>query len=285
MTCVSNGWLSGLRGGAVLLIGLASSAVGYAHELHSHSVGENGEIHVHELSVAITCASPPYYYLNGKDTGVEWSLIAAAFEKSGHPATALYIPTPEAMNALRMGLIDSVWTCGKADVVVQSGLYPSATLLPRHFVAISLADRGISITSVADLNGKRVALHPEVEAVIAEPLRDVGQNDPSVRLISNHALLELMLYMGEIDVLVAEKATFEYYREKLPKRVHPEQSLAFFPIFATVYPRLIFTDQILRGEFDSAWNALHEDDGKERGPRSVGALHAPQITEQQGDQE
>lgn len=285
MTCVSNGWLFGLRGVAVLLIGLVSSAAGYAHELRSHSVGQNGEIHVHELSVAITCASPPYYYLNGKDGGVEWSLIAAAFKKIGHPAAALYIPMPEAMNALRQGLLDSVWTCDKAYVAAQNGLYMSEPLLPREFVAVSLADRGISITSVTDLIGKRVAIHPEVEAVIAEPLKEVEHNDSSVRMIGNHALLEMMLFTGEIDVLVAEKATFEYYREKLPKRVHPEQSLTFFPILAPVYPRLIFTDQALRGEFNSAWNALHEDDGKERGPRSVGALRAPQITEKQGDQE
>lgn len=241
-------------------------------------------MHMHELSVAITCASPPFYYLNGDDEGREWSLIAAAFSNSGHPAAALYIPLKEAIHALEEGWIDAVWTCGKTEDAVQNGFYLSEPLLPRQFVAITLAGSGLSIDTVADLVDKRVGLHPEVEAVIGNPLQDLGYDDAALGLVSNHALLALRLFTGQIDVLVAEKSTFEYYRKKLPKQVHPERQLIPHPVFPAVYPRLVFTDPTLRDEFNAAWNALEKEYPGERAAQQPDAIRHSEITRKQAEQ-
>ena len=242
-----------------MLIGLIGATAAAAHELGFHPIGQDGDIHVHELGVAITCASPPYYYLNGNDGGQEWRLIAAAFENSVHPAAALYLPMPEAVHALGARWIDAVWTCGDTEIPFQEAIYYSELLIPRQFVAISLADSGISIDTVADLVDRKVALHPEVKAVIGKPLEDIEHDHGSFQLISNHALLAMMLFTGQIDVLVAEKSTFEYYRRKLPKRVGPETSPVFSPVVPPVFPRLVFTDRTLRDEFNAARNALQAE--------------------------
>lgn len=285
MAYLSSNWLYGFRRVAILLAGAIGAAVVAAQGPRSHSVGVHGDIHVHELTVAITCASPPYYYLNGTDGGREWSLIAAVFQKSGYPATALYIPMSEAVNALEEGWIDAVWACGNTEAAVQNGFYFSEPLIPRQFIAITLADSGMSIDTVADLVDKKVVLHPEVEAVMGDPLQDMEHQVASLRLISNHALLAMMLFTGQVDVVVAEKSTFEYYRKKLPKAVHPERPLVFHPVFPPAYPRLFFADRTLRDEFNTARNALQEEYPHEQAPWHAETIRPLENTQKQVDQE
>ena len=258
MSTSSSHWLYRVYGLAALLVSVIGADAPGAHELHSHSAGLNGETHTHELGVAITCPSPPYYSLNGNDHGDEWTLIKSAFTKAGHPAHALYLPLPDAINALNKGWIDAVWVCAGTQPATQETQYLSKPLLPRQFVAISLADRDITIGTLADLRDKKVAAHPEVIAVIGTPLQQIERDNPAFRSVSNHMLLALMLFTGQVDVLVSERSVFEYYRHKMPNSVHPEQPVACNIIFHAAYPRLVFTDRTLRDEFNAAWTVVRQ---------------------------
>lgn len=186
------------------VLGLSGSMLLPAHRLHSHPAGPKGEVHKHELGVAITCASPPYYYLNGDGGGSEWRLISAAFQQAGHPARALYLPLASAKKALKEGWLDAVWVCGGTEVEMpKTGHWPEP-LLPRRFAAITLADADIPLQTVADLAGKTVGIHPESSAVLGDIAQQLEQMQPPAQLIGNYALLLLKLYTRRIDVLVIE---------------------------------------------------------------------------------
>jgi hypothetical protein len=240
----------------LVLLGLAHSVFVRSHELYSHPAGPHGEIHTHELGVAITCASPPYYYLNGDNGGREWNLMAAAFDDIRHSARSLYLPMTDALKAFQEGWLDAVWVCGGIPSEVRPSWYWSRPLIPRRFAAISLADNETSIQSIDDLSGKRLGIHPDDYAALSDTAVPLAKIEPPIQSISNHTLLLVKLFTHQIDILVAETDTFEYFRNKLPAKVEPERTVVMQYIFPVLTPRLLFRDAILRDEFNMAWTAL-----------------------------
>lgn len=248
---------------AVTVLSLGGSGLCWSHHPNAHPAGPNGEIHSHELGVAITCASPPYYYLNGDDGGQEWALVSAAFDRIAHPARALYLPLSDALRDFRQGWLDAVWVCGNAQRELPKSWHWSEPLISRRFAAITLAESDMAIQSIADLSGKRVGIYPEVSEVLGDSIVPLRKIQPPLQSIGNHALLLLKLFTHRIDVLIAETSTFEYFRKKLPSAVEPERPVVMHQIFPPMYPRLLFRDAILRDEFNAAWVLLSDkSDGK-----------------------
>ncbi|MFN2284311.1 MAG: hypothetical protein ACK2UQ_07805 [Anaerolineae bacterium] len=264
-------WKSRIIGVALLGAGLIANAVVAGPNPYTHPAGPNGETHTHELGVAITCASPPYYYLNGHDGGREWSLVADAFRQTGHPARALYFSLGDALDAFRNGWIDAVWVCGGTEIEIPEGWYWSKRLLPRRFAAATLADMHRPIESLADLAGSTVGVHPEVAAVLGDALKPLEGIDPPLQVIANHALLLLKLYRRRLDVVVVETSAFEYFRQKLPAAVQSGESVALHEIFSPLYPRLVFRDSMLRDAFDQAWTDRPDQDDAD----PVASSHSP----------
>jgi hypothetical protein len=255
MSAVPRHWKNRLVVPAVALLAVIGSDTLYAYDPHSHPLGVNGN-HTHELSIAITCHAPPYYYLNNDDHGDEWELIKSAFDKAGLTAHALFIPLTDANNALNEGWIDAVWVCGGTELAGQEKHYLSKPLLPRRFLAISIADGDITIKDLSDLRDKRVAAHPNVIEVVGAPLQELERNNPSFQSVSNYLLIVMMLFTNQVDVVVSESSVFAHFRQKLPKSVHPEQPVVCNAIIDTKYPRLVFADRMLRDEFNAAWTVV-----------------------------
>ena len=223
------------------------------HELNSHETAP-GVVHVHELSIAVSCAEPPYYKFDGIE-GREWELVSTALSNAGHKARLYYLDVAEGFLALQKGMIDGVWVCCNIQVP-PDGHYLSAPLLPRQIVAISLASNNLQIDTVEDLTGKTAAFHPSLHATMEPEIKRITAINPLVQSVSNHELLAMFLYNGRIEVLISERGVFEYHRQRVSPQTDTEQPIVFHEIFPVQYPRLVFRDQILRDKFDRAWKNL-----------------------------
>lgn len=239
-----------------------------AHELNSHETAP-GVVHVHELSIAVSCAEPPYYKFDGIE-GREWELVSAALSNAGHKARLYYLDVAEGFLALQKGMVDAVWVCCNIQVPTNS-YHLSAPLLPRQIVAITLASNNLQIDTIEDLAGKMAAFHPSLHATMEPEIKRIVAINPLVQSVSNHELLAMFLYSGRIEVLISERGVFEYHRLRVSPRTDTEQPIVFHEIIPVQYPRLVFRDRILRDEFDRAWKNLQ---GREV-PVSVNSEETP----------
>jgi len=237
----------------LLCLDCLSGNYAIAHEVNSHETA-SGVFHVHELSIAVSCAEPPYYKFDGIE-GREWELVSAALSNTGHKARLYYLDVAEGFLALQKGMIDAVWVCCNIQVPTD-GYYLSAPLLPRQIVAITLASNNLQIDTIEDLAGKMVAFHPSLHATMEPEIKRIAAINPLVQSVSNHELLAMFLYSGRIEVLISERGVFEYHRLRVSPRTDTEQPIVFHEIIPVQYPRLVFRDRILRDEFDRAWKNL-----------------------------
>ena len=234
------------------------SGIGYSHELNSHVIAP-GVVHVHELSIAVGCAEPPYYGFDGFQ-GKEWDSVSKALSHAGHKGRLYFIGLQEGLFALEKGLIDGVWICDRKNAP-SNGFYISEPLLPRTISAITLSDSNLQINSLKDLANKRVAYHPSLSSPLGAELQEIISINPLVQSISNHELLAIYLFSGRIDVLISERNVFEYHKQRISSRIDTKQPVIFHNIFPTYYPRIVFRDEVLRDEFNIAW---HEIMGREK---------------------
>lgn len=236
-----------------LCLGCLPGNYAIGHEYHSHETAP-GVVHVHELSIAVSCAEPPYYKFDGIE-GREWELVSTALSNAGHKARLYYLDVAEGFLALQKGMVDAVWACCNIQIP-PDGYYLSAPLLSRQIVAITLAGNNLQIDTVEDLAGKTVAFHPSLHATLEPEIKRIIAINPLVQSVSNHELLAMFLYSGRIEVLISEHGVFDYHRQRVSPRTDTEQPIVFHEIFPAQYPRLVFSDQVLRDEFDRAWTNL-----------------------------
>lgn len=228
------------------------------HELETSHPRNNGN-HKQEVTVAITHGDPPFYTLNG-DGGSEWQLIKSALaEIEHHTSRPLYIPLSQAMDLYNRRVVDAIWLSQPSNNQGSEHWYLSDPLLKREFVAITLTQNDLAITTPDDLNALDVGYVSCVKALLPEALQPPTSVDPAFQVCKSDTLMLLMLYENRLDVAIGERSSFEYYREKLPQSVHKNQPVTYHNIYPAVSPRLVFYDSILRDEFNEALRKVRKN--------------------------
>jgi len=239
------------------------------HELETSHPRNNGN-HKPEVTVAITHGDPPFYTLNG-DGGSEWQLIKSALaEIEHHTSRPLYIPSPQAMDLYERRVVDAIWLRHPHKNQDSEHWYLSDPLLKREFVAITLSQNDLAITTPDDLNALDVGYVSCVKALLPEALQPSASIEPAFQVCKSDTLMLLMLYENRLDVAISERSSFEYYRGKLPQSVHKDQSVTYHNIYPTVSPRLVFYDAILRDEFNEALRKIRNHETPNRSEAETG---------------
>ena len=221
----------------------ANNAPGFVHD-HHHFV------------IAVTCPFAPFFEVeerNGK--GVEWEYITKAFSEFHLVAQPVFLHYDEALSAFSADIVESVWLCGGMKRP-DNGYFISYPLLPREFIAVSLEQRALAINGIEDLVKLKTGIHPDVLLALGQNLSQEVLSNAELTQISNHVLLEAMLFSGSLDAIIMEKTVFAYYRQQVPSMANPEQPVAIHPIFQPVYPVLVFKDKDVRDKFNASWQAL-----------------------------
>ena len=244
-----------------------------AHELENINPEQNKK-HPPEVTVAVTAGEPPFYTLNG-DGGQEWVLIKSVFTATGHHiARPLYVPASEAIKLYDQGLVDAIWMGRASQDMEMDHWHLSDPLLPREFVAVTLTDSELTLSSPADLKEYYFAGLPQVIKLLGDDvIPPIIDSDVPNRTCPTHTLLLLMLFDGRLDVAICEKSTYEYFHNKQPSSVLREQAVTYHRIFPIVYPRLVFHDNVLRDEFNAALKKIRSNDVSSAGKAKGLMLH------------
>lgn len=209
----------------------------------------------HHFEIGLTCPFAPFFERNDNVVGLEWRLLEKAFADINLIAQPIFLNYNEAMNAFELGLIQGVWLCGGMKRP-DNGVFISTSLLPRNFVAVTLEERGITVDSIGDLSMLRTGIHPDLFVALDKDSSLALLSNPDLRHVSNHVLLEALLFAGEIDAIISEQRVFEYYRREVPALAKPDQKVTIHPVFPPVRPVIAFKEKDIRDRFNASWKAL-----------------------------
>jgi polar amino acid transport system substrate-binding protein len=246
----------------LLLMGIAflSALLFFVSSESSHDPQARGDAgtDLTDLMVAVSCYQPPFFLTNG-DGGTEWQLIVSALSKAGNVSPlAVYMSQEEAIQALERGVVEALTVCPGDEGKDYEGWHVSAPLLPREIIAVTLADQARTIQTPADLQGLRICSHPSIRAVLGDALpRDVELKS-EFQQTENYMLNMIRMFGQEVDVLICERSTFEYFRQRLPQSALYGQDITVHKIFPTKPTRLVFRDPALRDKFDTALKEAKE---------------------------
>lgn len=222
---------------------------------HAHDAPDRIHDHRH-FTIGVTCPFAPFFEKTTRTAeGIQWNLITDAFAKNGLVAQPLFLNYKDALQAFENDLIQGIWLCGGMKHP-ENGFFESTPLLPWNFVVLTLKDRGISINGIDNLRQLQTGIHPDAFLALDKGPSLKVLSNPNLKQISNHVLLETMLFAGKIDALIVEPRVFEYYRRSVPSLANPDQTIVAHHIFDPVYPVIVFKEKDTRDKFNASWEAI-----------------------------
>ena len=210
----------------------------------------------HHFTIGITCPFAPMFANDNRNIdGTQWILITDAFAKIGLVVQPIFMNYEDALHAFETGLTQGLWLCGGMKLP-ENGFFVSTPLLPWNFVVLTLKDRGVSVDGIAALAQLQTGIHPDVFLALHKDVSLKVLSNPNLKQVSNHVLLETMLFSGKIDALITEPHVFEYYRRSVPSLANPDQAVVSHHIFDPVYPVIVFNEKEIRDKFNTSWEAI-----------------------------
>lgn len=172
----------------------------------SHSV-----VQAKELSIAIGFSLGPYAISNGR--GVLVDVTTKVLEDSSDSVRFTYMSNQEALDAFKKGLFDAV-----APAKPERGkFYYSDPVVEFHNIAISLKGGNVKLNSLQDLTKYRVAGFSGASYFLGQKfLETILQNDKYIE-VANQETQVLMLFQGDVDIVIADQKIFQFYLKKLLK--------------------------------------------------------------------
>ncbi|MDI9244407.1 transporter substrate-binding domain-containing protein [Marinobacter sp. CHS3-4] len=204
---------------------------------------------------------PPFVF--GRDgKGLEIDIFREALASSGHSLVVEHFDNGALVDAVTRGRVDAVATARSDD----PALCRVEQFIKFENVAVSLADRGMMVDEIGDLESYRVVAWERAYQDLGDEFYGLfaPQNRGDDSLYMEHhsqAAQVKMFWMGRADLLVIDKVIFEWYRKQMPPALMSHRDVHFHSVFSTptYYPAL-FRDKALCKEFREGL-----DDLKSRG--------------------
>lgn len=219
------------------------------------------------VRVGIGFTIPPYV-IREKDAGLEVDTIREAFRAVGIEVEFLYLPNLRLPLAFADGSVDCVAANAMYDLAGDSGVpvhYSDITVIFQNF-AITLQKNEFHITSISDLNGKRVLGFNNAAKFLGGEYATMAAFNDLYSELDDQALQVRMLCSDRVDVVIADKRIFLYWHNQLVKSSNAgtltlEKEFVFHPIFSPAPRHLGFRDETLRSRFNKGLYALRRAGG------------------------
>lgn len=215
--------------------------------------------------IGVGYSMPPYVIRETK-SGLEVEVIREAFKAVGHVVEFSFLPNLRLPVALSEGLVDAIAANVAYDVRSDASVvaFGSDVTLSYHNYAIALADRKVSIDRVDDLQTLRVMGFNNASKYLGPEFAEMAAANENYSELADQALQVRLLYSGRVDVVIADKRIFLYWRQYLEKSKQAaslgmEQPVVFFPVFPSAPRHLSFRDASLCGEFNAGLNAIRQN--------------------------
>lgn len=205
--------------------------------------------------VGLGVHKPPYIdEVNRR--GLEYDLIVAAFKAGGMEAQIAFYPQ-ERMHALMAnGQLGAIGTTNEQSGVVA---HYSSTYIIYHNYAISLASHHLEIHGIESLAAYSVAAFQRARKILGPRFEAMASANPRYVEVPLQITRNRLLYIGRIDVAIADRRIFDYFNQEVGKQVDTRQEVVYHDIFPPTAYKMAFADRALRDRFDAGLAAIRKN--------------------------
>jgi polar amino acid transport system substrate-binding protein len=202
------------------------------------------------LTIAVPNAIPPYA-IRELDRGLEIDIVRGVLSQQGYQISLKYVPLGRLNHVLKGREVDGAMTV-KEELITASPIYFSRRPhVYYHNVAISLAERQLSIQNLDSLSHYSIAVFQTPDQFIGRAwTRMVENNSQPIFELSSQKSQVRMLFAGRVDSLVMDINIFTYYREELED--FQDTAVAIHEVLPKNYVKVAFLEEAVAKDFDRA---------------------------------
>ena len=191
------------------------------------------------LRIAVGGSIPPYI-IEDENRGIEFDILKESLAFSGYEMEPIYVPLGRTLAMIREGQVDGIMSTGLTDL---PGCYTDSHITYWNF-AISVRERNLQIQSIDDLSRYSVLSFQNARNYLGDAFKKMAAENEAYREINDQSVQNKMLYSGRVDVVVADRFIFDWYRrdESVGKVVDTEQEIVFHALFEPSHFSSVFKD-------------------------------------------
>lgn len=210
-----------------------------------------------EVTIAIGRSLPPYIIAE-EQRGLEYDIVREALALEGHTLKPRFMALARVAKDLESGQADAAMTM-RSDSGIKA-FYSDSHITYRNY-AITLANRDIRLDSIKDLADKSVMAFQNASLYLGPAYAAVVSANPYYREEARQELQPTMLFLGRIDVVIADRFIFGWFANdpEVKAKVDTTQAVRFHPIFAPTEYHVAFRDAALRDSFNAGLKKLREN--------------------------
>jgi len=203
---------------------------------------------VKSLTIAVPNAIPPYA-IRELDRGLEIDIVRAVLSQTGYKVSLKYVPLGRLNHVLKGREVDGAMTVKEEFITAAPIYFTSRPHVYYHNVAISLADRKLTIRSLDSLSRYSIAVFQTPDQFIgSEWTRMTQKNTHPIFELSSQKSQVRMLFAGRVDTLVMDINIFSYYREELED--FRDTAVTIHEILPRNYVKVAFLEKRVAKDFD-----------------------------------
>ncbi len=203
-------------------------------------------VHAEAVSVGFGEHRPPYVFA-GESRGLEYELFAAAAQAGGMHVDAHFGPNARQRKMLDEDGLDAL---SSMYLPAEIDAHFSEPYVTYHDMAVALAERQLSITSVDDLASLSVSSFKHASRLLGEQFKRMAAVNPAYREERRQLQRNLLLYAKRVDVVVGDPLIIAFFNSEVAGQVDTRQPVRWYPIFAPLHYRGVFREAEQRDRFN-----------------------------------
>ncbi|WP_119677810.1 substrate-binding periplasmic protein [Indioceanicola profundi] len=193
---------------------------------------------------------------DGKLSGLEYEIIVAAMAVPGHQVLPYLGPNARLTQALFRAAVDAI---APAVALGNTQFTLSDSYLTYSNVAISLARRGLSINSPADLAGYRISAFQRARQALGPDFAKAVVESDDYREEGQQHRQALALLHGRADVIVGDRRILLHYARLSMLEAGIWEEMAVHPIFPISEYAAAFREAAIAADFNRGLAAIRAD--------------------------
>ncbi|QSX36959.1 substrate-binding periplasmic protein [Shewanella sedimentimangrovi] len=198
-----------------------------------------------EVVIGSALNRPPYI-LEDSESGLELEIVRAALKASGFDARFKFYSQKRLQLYYMKDRIEAAMSVNAA-----AGLsgYPSDYYIYYQDVAVTLASRQLKFSELNQLQGYSLVAYEGAQYMLGEKFQRLS-NKTIYREVEPQELQNRMLYLGRIDVAVADKYVFLANNKFVGPDIDSTQPLQFHEVFPRAPYLVMFHNSVVRDAFN-----------------------------------
>jgi len=202
--------------------------------------------------IGIGLAKPPYIMESGK-AGLEYEIAEKALAAAGVRMVPVQLPPARGLAMFRAGQLDGLLTVDRG---IGSVGHFSDAYIDYQNVAVTLARRGIMLSSIGDLARHSMAGFQNAHAILGEEFRAVTERHAAYKEHAHQLTQVRLLYAGRVDVAVGDRLILRYFSRHLGPSIDATQPVVYHNLFPLRPRHAVFRDSELRDRFNEGLRSI-----------------------------